>query len=233
MIWIIIASKQDFISLNMRASIITATAIIGGAFALPANPSSTASVTVTESTPTQAAEHATSIAAEEEATTPSSCPTDLNGDYQFPHLIVPVSKSEPDKAFGTQYNGTIDSDKSTIYNFDIPAAYQGKSCSAIFLFPKQADLRTSAYDFNNKGGLDLHALESAAKQDTTYANQPPAVSVDGSIPALAPGTSYVLATQPCPAGQRKGFMLSATGELALQYFQDYDVPAIGLYIRAC
>ncbi|KAG9550116.1 hypothetical protein KCU79_g14020, partial [Aureobasidium melanogenum] len=37
------------------------------------------------------------------APAPKSCPAALSGDYQYPHLIVPVDSKQPDKAFGTQY----------------------------------------------------------------------------------------------------------------------------------
>lgn len=71
------------------------------------------------------------------------CPADLTGDWQFPHLIVPVNKAFPNKAYGTQYNGTSNSQVSSIFNFDIPAEYANKQCTLEFLFPTQEQLETS------------------------------------------------------------------------------------------
>ncbi|GAM86904.1 hypothetical protein ANO11243_049250 [Dothideomycetidae sp. 11243] len=61
----------------------------------------------------------------------SGCPANLNGNWQYPHLIVPVSSSSPNTAYGTQYFGTINSTVSSIFNFDIPASYAGKTCSVV------------------------------------------------------------------------------------------------------
>ena len=36
---------------------------------------------------------------------PPGCPDNLNGNYEYPHLIVPVSSSSPDTAAGTSYFG--------------------------------------------------------------------------------------------------------------------------------
>merc|ERR1711939_444695 len=64
------------------------------------------------------------------ATTPaapsgSGCPANLDGEYQYPHLIVPVSSENKDKAYGTSYNGTISPSVSSIFNFDLPYSYEG------------------------------------------------------------------------------------------------------------
>merc|ERR1712072_1462706 len=63
------------------------------------------------------------------ATTPaapsgSGCPANLDGEYQYPHLIVPVSSENKDKAYGTSYNGTISPSVSSIFNFDLPQSYE-------------------------------------------------------------------------------------------------------------
>merc|ERR1712157_625938 len=68
------------------------------------------------------------------ATTPaapsgSGCPANLDGEYQYPHLIVPVSSENKDKAYGTSYNGTISPSVSSIFNFDLPYSYEGQTCS--------------------------------------------------------------------------------------------------------
>lgn len=161
-----------------------------------------------------------------------TCPTNLNGPYEFPHLIIPVDKSNPDAAKGTSYFGDINGDVSSIFNFDIPGGDAGKKCSLVFLFPEQKDLETSSFTFKGDGKLDFAKLKDAATGGTTYNNQP-AKETDYGVVTVAPGNSYNIATFDCPAGERVGFEISAAGDTDLHYFQDYNPSPIGLYITKC
>lgn len=100
------------------------------------------------------------------SSTAGSCPTTVNtaATYQYPHLIVPVSSASPDTAYGTGYNGIVNSTVSTIFNFDIPSSYSGKTCSLVFLFPLQSQLETSSYTFSGNGAIDFKQLGSVATQ---------------------------------------------------------------------
>ncbi|KAF7563259.1 hypothetical protein G7046_g876 [Stylonectria norvegica] len=160
---------------------------------------------------------------------PKTCPTNLNGVYEFPHLIIPVDSSKPDTAAGTSFFGDVSGTVSTIFNFDIPAADKGKTCSLVFLFPKQADLVTSSFTFSGAGGIDFASLKSAAMQDTTYNNKP-AVEEDYRVTTVSPGNSYLIATFDCPAGETVAYYLSGVGDTSLYYFQDFNPSPIGLYI---
>jgi hypothetical protein len=160
-----------------------------------------------------------------------ACPSNLNGVYQYPHLIVPVSKSSPNKAYGTQYNGKVTSDISSIFNFDIPASYTG-TCSLVFLFPKQSQLETSSYTFSGDGVIDFTQLSTFASQSTTYASQGSVAKNFGSK-TVTPGSSIVVSTFACPAGKTVSYELSAVSGTSLEYFQDYNPSPIGLYITSC
>jgi len=207
----------------------------------PASPSvvsqSAASNSVAASAPPPSAappSPATSSANTPATASGTSCPADLNGPYEFPHLIVPVNSAQPDKAYGTQYNGTITPQESTIFNFDLPASYAGKTCSLVFLFPEQAALETSAYTFNGRGGITVNELSSPATQQTTYNTVPKAaVSGIGSIPSLQSGHSYVVASHECAAGARTSFEFVSTGGLSVEFFQDFNPSPLGAYIRVC
>ncbi|KAG9557227.1 hypothetical protein KCU86_g19078, partial [Aureobasidium melanogenum] len=166
------------------------------------------------------------------APAPKSCPAALSGDYQYPHLIVPVDSKQPDKAFGTQYNGTVSSSVSSLFNFDIPSSDSGKTCSLVFLFPKQADLETSSFDFTGAGGIDFAMLKGPASSSTTYNNKP-GVATDYGVTKVAPGNSYTIATFACPANSAIGFSLSASDDTFLSFFEDFNPSAIGLYITVC
>ncbi|KAE8454459.1 hypothetical protein EG329_000082 [Mollisiaceae sp. DMI_Dod_QoI] len=165
------------------------------------------------------------------SSTGKSCPTDLSGQYQYPHLIVPVSKSQPDKVYGTSYNGTITSDISSIYNFDIPSSYTG-SCSLVFLFPTQDQLETSSYSFAGNGEFDFAQLSTIASQTTDYSNMG-SVKTDFGTKTATPGSSVVVSTFSCPAGQTVTYEISSVSGSTLNYFQDYNPSPIGLYITSC
>lgn len=162
----------------------------------------------------------------------SACQTSLTGAYQTPHLIVPISSEHPDWAYGTSYNGQINSTTSTIFNFDMPQEYKGKQCSLIFLFPNKKDLETSSYEFSGSGSLDVTALSSAANQKTSWSNAPSVKKDLGSI-AIQPGNSYVVATGDCQAGTTQSIELSSKGGLSLNFFEDWNPSPLGLFITSC
>ena len=167
------------------------------------------------------------------AATGSNCPTNLNAGYEFPHLIVPVNKDKPDQAYGTSYNGTITPSISSIFNFDVPASYAGKTCTLFFLFPTQDKLVTSAYSFSGSGGFDVEKLQSPATEQTTYNTVPGHLDSFGGPSSVSPGNEYLIKSGPCSAGQRVAYKVSSTGSLSLNYFQDFNPSPIGLYYTYC
>ncbi|KAI9807897.1 MAG: hypothetical protein M1825_005203 [Sarcosagium campestre] len=152
---------------------------------------------------------------------PKTCPADLSGTYEFPHLIVPVNSAHPNQAYGTSFFGEVSHEVSSLFNFDVPSSYSGKTCSLVFLFPEQKDLVTSSYTFSGSGGVDFSKLSGTADTSTTYASAP-SVATDYGVTTVAPGNSYTIATFHCPAGEAVGFKLSASGDTYLHYFQDYN-----------
>lgn len=122
---------------------------------------------------------------------------------------------------GTSYFGEVSSTISSIFDFDIPSSDAGKTCSLIFLFPKQVDLQTSSFTFSGSGNIDFSMLKSPADASTSYANMP-AVAMDYGMTMVAPGNSYTIASFACPAGQKVAFEMSAKDDTMLKYFQDYN-----------
>lgn len=153
----------------------------------------------------------------------ASCPidSDLSGDYEFPHLIIPVDSSAPNKAPGTALNGTVTDTVSTIFNFDIPKSDAGKTCNLVFLFPEQHELETSAFSFGGNGKIDFAKLSGDATQSTCYSNRPE-VAKDYGVTKVSPGNSYLITTFSCPAGETVSFQMSDAGTTELEYFQDYN-----------
>jgi hypothetical protein len=99
--------------------------------------------------------------------------------------------------------------------------------------PNKANLETSDYTISGAGGLHFQELVTPATTGTTYNNLPAVGGVDVTIPSVTPGNSYAVASHECGAGQRISFKVSATGNLALNYFQDYNPSPIGAYISVC
>lgn len=163
---------------------------------------------------------------------PKTCPANLGGTYEYPHLIVPVDSTKPSTTLGTSYNGEVSSTVSSLFNFDIPASDSGKTCSLVFLFPTQAELETSSFTFSGSGAIDFAMLSSPASESTTY-DSVPAVKTDYGSTTVAPGNSYTIATFDCPANSAVGFELTAPSDTSLWYFQDYNPSPIGLYITVC
>jgi hypothetical protein len=145
-------------------------------------------------------------------------------------LIVPIDSSAPNTAKGTSFDGTITSTVSSIFNFDIPAADSGKTCSLVFLFPNQAQLQTSSYTISGDGKVDIAWLASPATSSTTFSNAP-GVKQDLGGFTFAPGNSYSITSFSCPAGQRIAFEIKNAGTTDFTYFQDFNPCPIGLYIN--
>ncbi|KAL8647866.1 MAG: hypothetical protein Q9210_005306 [Variospora velana] len=162
-----------------------------------------------------------------------SCPADLSGDFEFPHLIAPVDKEHPDAAAGRSFNGRFSSSISSIFNFDLRPSLAGRTCSLIFLFPTRETLQTSNFSLTGPGGIEVTQLEGPATEQTTFNNQPPVNATINTIPDVQPGNSYTIGSGGCFAGGRSAYKVSATGSLDLDYFQDSNPASIGLYISVC
>lgn len=165
-----------------------------------------------------------SISSSATSSASSGCPTTLlSGNFEFPHLIVPINSESPNTALGTQFNGMVTSSISSIFNFDIPQADSGKTCNLVFLFPEQAELKTSSFTFSGDGKVDFAKLTKAASSSTTFANAP-SVSQDLGTIVVSPGHSFVVSTFSCPAGQTVAFEMKNAGSTNLNFFEDFNPP---------
>ena len=115
--------------------------------------------------------------------------------YLEPTLMVPISKSFPDVAFGpTQFPLITPNDFCTIFNLEIPSSAFDKTCTLEFLFPKHEET-WSPYFYNGPGHFTFtgYAFNSGATDKTTYNKQPPPGPSPPSPPAvLAPGNAYTI-----------------------------------------
>jgi hypothetical protein len=136
-------------------------------------------------------------------------------------LIVPIDSSSPDTAAGTQFNGKVSSDISTLFNFDIPQSDSGKKCNLVFFFPEQADLQTSSFTFHGDGKINVAELSEAATTSTSFNNAPSVAKDLGEI-SVSPGHSFVITTFSCPAGEKVAFEMKNAGTTDLEFFEDFN-----------
>ncbi|KAI1082583.1 ubiquitin 3 binding protein But2 C-terminal domain-containing protein [Whalleya microplaca] len=186
--------------------------------------------------PTSIASTTTGATTQSSSTTSSalpngSCPGTLSGDYQYPHLILPVDSANADTAYGTSYFGEITSTISTVFNFDIPTSYSGKTCSLIFLFPNKGTMETSDFTFSGSGAAVVSELSGTVNTTLTYNTVPTASETFDQI-TLAPGIAYTISSFSCPAGSSLAYELSSAsgGDTSFRYFQDWNPCPIGMYI---
>ncbi|KAF2020199.1 hypothetical protein BU24DRAFT_448532 [Aaosphaeria arxii CBS 175.79] len=136
------------------------------------------------------------------------CPVDLEGAFEFPHLIVPIDRSKPHEKFGNHLNGTIKApDLCTGFNFDVHTRFSGKTCSVIFFLPEHEKLQTSSYELKGSGGLVFAALDKPMDHETSWSTKPGITDVI-KIQPLSEGAQYHVFTTACPAGKTVGYGIS-------------------------
>lgn len=165
----------------------------------------------------------------------TGCPGELTaGQFEFPHYITQISKSQPDKSFGPQYNGVFTpNDLATIFSFDVPASRSDANCTMEFLFPAQNQLRTSSFSYSGGGSFFFTGYQpgSCPGPQTTWNNQPKA----GPFPPfpaihMEPGYAYTIDVGPCFVGAGTCVAgMTWSNDTNFNYFQDYDECPIGLY----
>ncbi|KAL1643095.1 hypothetical protein SLS58_005064 [Diplodia intermedia] len=161
--------------------------------------------------------------------THNTCPGRLTGDWEFPHLIVPVDASKPDFAPGTSLFGTVSKTVKTYFNFDIPSKYVGKSCAVVFMLPQQSQLETSSFELKGSGHV-FGGWTKEVSKETTFNTAPEGLKskVSGT---LRPGQSYVFGRTQCKPGVMT-FVMEGASDTYFKWFQDFNPCPIGLYLIA-
>jgi len=164
-----------------------------------------------------------------------ACPRNLTaGQYEFPHYITQISKSEPDKAFGPQYNGVFTpNDIASIFSFDVPASRADANCTLEFIFPTLSQLKTSTFEFQGGGSFFFTGYNpgSCPGPETTWNNQP----APGPFPPfppvhMEPGNAYTIDVGPCFVGAGSCVAgMTYTNDTDFWFFQDSDECPIGIY----
>lgn len=154
-------------------------------------------------------------------------PINLSGPYEIPHLLVPIDRSNGSNIIGNSYIAQISSSFSTLFNFNLPSEFQGKTCNLVFHVPPESQEWWHPWHLSTPGGILFSQLETPATALTssgTVSNSRPI----GSVNSLELG-GHPVSSAPCEAGTTVGYRADALGALDLQYFQ-MTSPAAGLYM---
>ncbi len=105
-------------------------------------------------------------------TQPGPCPGILpaSPDFEFPHLIIPISASNPTTAYPNTLTPSITAgDFSAVFNFDLPKSRSGQMCTMKFFFPNSSQLSTSSFELDGDGAgtysFSLSILGAGAVED--------------------------------------------------------------------
>ncbi|KAI0007914.1 GPI anchored cell wall protein [Xylariaceae sp. FL0662B] len=133
------------------------------------------------------------------------CPSYLEeNQFEFPHYITQISRTEPDRAFGPQFHAKFTpNDISTIFSFDVPKSRAGANCTLEFIFPRREQLKSSSYFYRGGGSFFFTGYDagSCPGPETTFNNQPkPGVFPPFPPIHMEPGYAYTIDTGPCFVG---------------------------------
>jgi hypothetical protein len=133
----------------------------------------------------------------------TNCPGYLPGasDFEFPHYITQIRRSEPDTAVGPQYFGVFTpNDTATVFSFDVPLSRASSACTLEFLFPRADQLSTSAFSYAGGGTFQFTGYNpGSCPGDGTTWNHQPASDMFLPFPPIhmEPGNVYVIDVGPC------------------------------------
>ena len=170
------------------------------------------------------------------------CPVLETGTlYDPPRLLVPVDHANPAKAYGPSAYGQVSPNVSTVFNFDIPWSWAGQSCKAIFSLPTFAQLGDGGGDlyFDGTGAVAFARVSLPAAPETTFqdvfGNTPGVKRVDLGAAYLVPGTTYVIESFACLAGQTITYLATDPEgqDTSLVYAQGTPPVLLGLFIATC
>ena len=139
---------------------------------------------------------------------------------------MPIDATAPAAQLGNGFVAFVSATKSTLFNFDVPAAFRGRTCSLVLVLPAPA--LPAVFSLTAPGGLRLSALTTPAVATDSWASAPVGYPV-GSVEGVQPNNTYSFASAVCPFGSTVSYRLDSVGGLNLTWFEEID-PAAGLFV---
>lgn len=167
------------------------------------------------------------------STAPSArwCPSNLDGDWESPRLIIPVDEKGSVLNHRDRRTGIFSDSKCSVYDFYIDPRFAGKACTAVWLFPEKKQLGDWNYTLEGTSGmLSVYHMEWKVNNNATWD-----VSAPGQLVAVGPvlpGLHWSAMTMECQPRRSISYMLCGT-DVSLEYVQDHQPHPFGFYIRAC
>ncbi|KAF2723944.1 hypothetical protein K431DRAFT_310659 [Polychaeton citri CBS 116435] len=162
------------------------------------------------------------------------CPGHLGSPFEFPHLIVPINKDQPDTSYGNTLLPWVSNTTLAVFNFDVSPTLAGKDCSLDFFWPRHGQMETSEFELSGTGDFQFAEMTLPVNESSTWSScsaKKPMLK-DWIKPRLVkPGSASTVWKGKCPASQKVSWAMGATGDAKLKWFQDYNPCAIGLYLN--
>lgn len=161
--------------------------------------------------------------------------------HDSPQLLVPIDRANPAKAYMPSTYGQVSANVSTVFNFDIPWSWAGKSCKVFFSLPTLDQLGDGLVYFRlgGTGAMKFARVAPPASPDTTFQDvfgpTPGASRVEFAEATLVPGTVYVFDSFACLAGHTISYLMTEPEgqDTSLVYTQQTPPPHLGFFIAAC
>ncbi|KAK9456497.1 ubiquitin 3 binding protein But2 C-terminal domain-containing protein [Dipodascopsis uninucleata] len=136
-----------------------------------------------------------------------------------PNLLIPAKKTEPTKAFGSQYTGKVVTDEiETFVSFDVPplSSKQVGSCHLKWSTPSIGSFPST---IKGTKEVDVYVVNETLNESTlTWDNKPTRGSFVGTFNA-ASGV-FTKSSVTCDFGKKQQFELVAHGNSDVEWFQE-------------
>jgi len=148
------------------------------------------------------------------------------GTSEFPHLITRIpserpsdrATERPSEGYSASLNATFDSTTSTLFYVDVHLSRAGKTSSPIFAFPYPGTMETISVTLSGSRTIKVERLAQPAQEGISYDTASSGTPV-GGMQEVKPGNAWTITSGDCPAGDKVGYRVDATGTLGLEHFQ--------------
>ncbi|KAF1834656.1 glycoside hydrolase [Decorospora gaudefroyi] len=154
-----------------------------------------------------------------------SCPANA-----FARLLIAIDKTDPQIVVGNGFTVELSPTISTVLVYDVRPEFAGMTCTLALHIPPISSSFAAPVQVRALGGINVSRLDQTPNDNVNAAH---IGSGDwlGTVTMVQPGRQYNIASFPCEAGQRIGYLMDSIGGLEMNWFQMVN-PALGLFMLA-